>query len=732
MAERMTTHNTGNPVGSVDVRDLYDNAENLDVGTNSTALTWADRLGVSRKSWAGMEAEFDADQTLREEHWEEFLAGAGYQILGPYAAGLQFTSMNQTFSYLGEFYAPGPSIVFPYTTTGVGATEIANFRPVGDAILRQDLAISADPAKGVALVGGAARVVATIAELRTLIKTSASKDAIATGYYAAGDGGGGVYYLDSADVTSADNGGTIIVAVDGGRWKLAESGLVSARQFGAKGNGSTNDNAAIAAAVAALNEGTIKTLYFPAGRYVVNTTFTITANGVSIVGDGARTSTLVQTTNVDTLIFTSPTPSSMDTNLGRISDITMRDIGVDYGSITAPTGGRALVLVRPTRSRFSNIHIPNVYRGIDISGGGGDIFFSNLTIAGAYSWSGVAAGSFLLQFTKYANGVNEVPSEFFFDNFNIKGSTTPNYLQNGIIIQCGDGIWFSNGHVGFTDSYDLWLNAQNDAAAPISDIKFVNVYFDGNFGGSTAGAGIAINGSDTAYMEQITFIGCVSKIHNGHGVNISRGVVGLVFDSCQITYNGAYGVILDGSSAFFHDGLIFKGNLISQNNSNNSGADAFTCSFVTGSQISGNIVKGIVAKPHPFGFNIGANVSNTNVVENITKNCTVDYAQLTAPSGMTLARNRKSNTEPTIVCADGMVLPAGFDVITVTGNTNCSNIGGPLIQNKIVTLRFTGTPTLFDNAGNIKLVSNFIATPDSTLTLMYTASGLTEVGRAVV
>ena len=149
----MTTYNTGNPVGSVDVRDLYDNAESLDKFTNGQLDEYADRLGVSRKSLAGMEAEFDAEQVDRAAQWAAFLLASGYQVLGPYGAGLVFTAPNQLFSYLGEFYSPGPSIVLPYTTSGAGAGEIANFRPAGEAILRSDMANSADPAKGAALVG---------------------------------------------------------------------------------------------------------------------------------------------------------------------------------------------------------------------------------------------------------------------------------------------------------------------------------------------------------------------------------------------------------------------------------------------------------------------------------------------------------------------------------------------------------------------------------------------------
>lgn len=75
-----------------------------------------------------------------------------YVVIGPYAAGLNFTARNQAFSYLGEFYAPGPAIALPYTTTGVGASEIANFRSVGDAVLRSDLTTLATPSKASGLI----------------------------------------------------------------------------------------------------------------------------------------------------------------------------------------------------------------------------------------------------------------------------------------------------------------------------------------------------------------------------------------------------------------------------------------------------------------------------------------------------------------------------------------------------------------------------------------------------
>ena len=52
----MTTYNTGNPIGSVDPKDLYDNAQNLDTAVNTTSdHTWTDRLGNTRKTWLAVE-----------------------------------------------------------------------------------------------------------------------------------------------------------------------------------------------------------------------------------------------------------------------------------------------------------------------------------------------------------------------------------------------------------------------------------------------------------------------------------------------------------------------------------------------------------------------------------------------------------------------------------------------------------------------------------------------------
>lgn len=158
----MTTYNTGNPIGSKDPRDLYDNAENLDTAVNDTSRdTWSDRLGRSRKTMSGMERQFDAAEDYREttfvstqadkqNRFNDFIASSGYQFLGDYAAGIEITEYNQIIRDSdGEFWRLSGQVGLPYTTTGAGLPEDDSLTPLGDAVLRQELA---NPDMGAAMV----------------------------------------------------------------------------------------------------------------------------------------------------------------------------------------------------------------------------------------------------------------------------------------------------------------------------------------------------------------------------------------------------------------------------------------------------------------------------------------------------------------------------------------------------------------------------------------------------
>ena len=113
----MTTYNTGNPIGSTDARDLYDNAQAFDNFANGSAASYSDRLGVSRRSLAGIDAAAD-----------NVLNSIGYSVPVAYASGISLTLTSQTVDYNGVIYAPKSSAL-PFTTSSWG-TDSGKFRAV--------------------------------------------------------------------------------------------------------------------------------------------------------------------------------------------------------------------------------------------------------------------------------------------------------------------------------------------------------------------------------------------------------------------------------------------------------------------------------------------------------------------------------------------------------------------------------------------------------------------------
>jgi len=73
--------------------------------------------------------------------------------------------------------------------------------------------------------------------------------------------------------------------------KLRES--VSVKDFGAVGDGVTNDAAACQAAITSVDTGTGGTVYFPKGTYLLGSTLTITNGGVHLVGASRPSTTLM-------------------------------------------------------------------------------------------------------------------------------------------------------------------------------------------------------------------------------------------------------------------------------------------------------------------------------------------------------------------------------------------------------------------------------------------------------
>ena len=129
-------------------------------------------------------------------------------------------------------------------------------------------------------------IVPTIAALRALASGAAA--VYVQGYYAPSDGGGGVY--SHSATAGTDNGGTVIVSANGTYRLDRRGGPLSVKQFGAKGDGTTDDSGAINAALAALAApGGV--IYFPSGKYSFASVITFTYPAgvpfdLTFIGDG--------------------------------------------------------------------------------------------------------------------------------------------------------------------------------------------------------------------------------------------------------------------------------------------------------------------------------------------------------------------------------------------------------------------------------------------------------------
>ncbi len=124
----------------------------------------------------------------------------------------------------------------------------------------------------------------TVALLRTAVVTIANVNNLVylKGYYAADDGGEGVFLITNVN-PGADNGGTIIWSDTPGFYyvRMTNALSYSVKWFGAKGDGTTDDAAAFTAALAATSEVTV-----PDGVFALDTSVEVSAGKKLVLSEG--------------------------------------------------------------------------------------------------------------------------------------------------------------------------------------------------------------------------------------------------------------------------------------------------------------------------------------------------------------------------------------------------------------------------------------------------------------
>ena len=129
----------------------------------------------------------------------------------------------------------------------------------------------------------------SVADMRDASAVVPGMMVMTKGYYAANDGGTATYNIRAAQPGDVDDGGSIIVLDNGNVAELITNGVVNVKQFGAKGDGVTDDTTAVKNAVASGYN-----LFLPNGTYLVNDTINLTERtGFSLVGED-RNHTFIQ------------------------------------------------------------------------------------------------------------------------------------------------------------------------------------------------------------------------------------------------------------------------------------------------------------------------------------------------------------------------------------------------------------------------------------------------------
>jgi hypothetical protein len=336
--------------------------------------------------------------------------------------------------------------------------------------------------------------------------------------------------------------------------------MINVKTHGAVGDGSTNDTAAIQAAVAAVPV-TGGTVYFPAGTYVVSSTITVDKDNTTLMGAGAASVLRVPSSALGIDVI----------HIGNGSS-TRAHCAVRNLRITADgqkTAGRGIFLDKCFKVWLQNLLIEKQFRSLqytnttevwlsssdirdtqehgllitsDLSSGYDwyitDCVFDNPDVTNTGSgihWDGgetlVMANVDLLRF---AVGLNVIPgngreSRFGFFNNVIADTCSNNNIQ---ITNSGSGntvgLTFTNCWSGTATNYGVLID--KPGAGLVQGVRWVGgkVFHNGLAGFRLAG-GLDVHITDTDIIAN-------SQTSSGsrHGVEVAAGVSDFSVQSCRI------------------------------------------------------------------------------------------------------------------------------------------------------------------------------------------------------
>lgn len=428
------------------------------------------------------------------------------------------TALNSSKANLASPNFTGVPTV-PTATANLENTQIANTAFVANAINSKSI-----------------RVVDNIDQLKAL-DTSRFTKAFVLGYYTAGDGGGGTYVYDSS-LSSTNNTGTIING-----WKLNQSGPVSVKQFGARGDGSTVDTTALQNAINAASF-----LHIPKGRFLTGPLSI--SNETFITGAGSTSSGAVILCN------------STTSNLFNItsSGVQIDNIYVDC-SLGQKTAGNYFSIGGFGRVFLYRVEMWNAYNGVVITAS------TNVTLSSCRAFS--VKGSVV----SVEGGFNHAILDLHSDNpsnsqpiAGIRVTAVGDLTITGAkMLQCGTALLvdvaagsYVNSLIinqSFFDTSNLCGRIRSSSTGQIQRVDISDTWF-----GSSSAQGLVISNSGSGKVDGICLNNVRCVLCQGDGLEIGSNVKNVRVLGGQFSQNTGSGIsVASGGELFMTNGLLGAG-----------------------------------------------------------------------------------------------------------------------------------------------------------------------------
>lgn len=495
----------------------------------------------------------------------------------------------------------------------------------------------------------------------------------------------------AAPALAGDNGSALIGFKQAGTGAVSRTvqdklrDIVSVKDFGAKGDGVTDDTVAIQAAInyaSTFASGFGGEVVFPSGQYNYSA-LTITSQGVSLRGEG-KVGMVKMTSSGNGILISG--------NAGRIYGINFSNLTFSAG--VAQSSGAAIYMTNTGQCKMDNITFtsypfPN-YRGLQTNN------VSQITIDAMVCQNCVDSG---FVFTD------------MIDIYAINCRSDANGLHGFFFDTCS-GVYFT-ACTAFSNNGSGWYT-QKIAAGVIATTN--NYYFMTACVGDTNGS----NNWTLNSLGQSELTACWGSTQknttaNLNGFALDGNCNNVEINGCMaLTNNNAGLLVLNGATDIVVRGGIWMSNGRVAGSSQRHGiwSDAASISVL------GTRCQDILSpKMQLYGVyvNSGTNVliKDNNLVGNLTGGLNINGSLL----GLIERDNIVGTGIPALTAAAALALPVVGDTFIINGTTGITSITGVYAARR-VTLIFNNTLTMTDGS-NLKLAGNFTSTGVySTITLV--------------